>query len=471
MARRGKKMNLGEFLGDQTASFIPEAALPTGPRARDEFDGDSRGGYGGRGGDRFGDRRGGYDREPSRSEQSDQWRGDRGSSDRFGDRGGDRFSRGGSRFGDDDSSSWRGSRDGPSRYERPSGRDSFREPEERPAHMRLNLQRRGDSGAAPSSPRRGGASDDKFASAFGRSSGGASGGLRRFADERGSGDRWGSGRDRGYDDRDRGFGGRDRFDDRDRRGFSSSRFDRGYDDRRDDAPPSNAFGALRVNDNDRAGAPASRDDEPNEELDKKARAQKLREERKKKAEEEKKAAEEAKRKAAEEKKAKEEAEAAKADGDRAIMKEILASGKLGEELAAVAKKAFAASGRPSGGAVVETVTKQAEDVAKGSANWIAPNKYGELLKVALADAPVEDQVKAIYALQVFLNGHDFPKGVLEKCFMALYTLDIIEEKAFFDYKYDVDSDVPGRMKAIVQTSNWLTWLETPEEEDDEEDDE
>ncbi|GLE03561.1 hypothetical protein PINS_up012463 [Pythium insidiosum] len=225
--------------------------------------------------------------------------------------------------------------------------------------MRLNLQRRGESGAGPSSPRRGGASDDKFASAFGRSGGASSGGLRRFADERPSGDRWGSGRDR-FDDRDRGFGSRDRFDDR--RGFSSSsRFDRGYDDRRDDAPPSNAFSALRVNED----APASRDDEPNEELDKKARAQKLREERKKKAEEEKKAAEEAKRKAAEEKKAKEEAEAAKADGDRAIMKEVLSSGKLGEELAAVAKKAFAASGRPSGGIVVEAVTKQAEDVAKG----------------------------------------------------------------------------------------------------------
>ncbi|RAW25049.1 hypothetical protein PC110_g18533, partial [Phytophthora cactorum] len=48
---RGKKIGLGEFLGDQAAAYIPEAALPSGPRARaDDDDGNYRGG---RGGDRF----------------------------------------------------------------------------------------------------------------------------------------------------------------------------------------------------------------------------------------------------------------------------------------------------------------------------------------------------------------------------------------------------------------------------------
>lgn len=31
---RGKKMGLGDFLGDKAAVYIPEAALPSGPRAR-----------------------------------------------------------------------------------------------------------------------------------------------------------------------------------------------------------------------------------------------------------------------------------------------------------------------------------------------------------------------------------------------------------------------------------------------------
>ncbi len=58
---------------------------------------------------------------------------------------------------------------------------------------------------------------------------------------------------------------------------------------------------------------------------------------------------------------------------------------------------------------------------------------------------------------------------MEKCFMAFYSFDIIQETAFLDYKYDVDNTSPGRVKAIIQTSTWLTWLETPEEESDDED--
>ncbi|KAG2521793.1 hypothetical protein JM16_006116 [Phytophthora kernoviae] len=339
---RGKKIGLGEFLGDQAASYIPEAALPSGPRARaDDDDGNYRGDR--RGGDRFGDRGGDRfgDREPSRSDQSDQWRGDRGG------RGGDRFGgdRGGDRFGGD----------------------------------------------------RGG---DRF-----------------------SGD----------------LGG-----------------DRGGD----------RFGRDEVNDRQQAPAPQ----EP-QMSDKKLRAQQKREERKKKAEEERLVAEEAKRVAAEEKKQAEEVAAKKAEADRETMKKVLASGKKGEELVAVAKDLFGKQGSPSGSVLFETVTNAAEDVAKSSANWIALPAYGELLKFGMEKSDKKDQMEALYALQVFLNKYEFPKGVMEKCFMALYSLDIIEDVGFFEYKYDVDGDVPGRMKAIIQTSSWLTWLETPEEESEEEDDE
>lgn len=423
---RGKKIGLGEFLGDQAAAYIPEAALPSGPRARaDDDDGNYRGG---RGGDRFGGDR--YEREPSRSEQSDQWRGDR-SGPRAG---GDRF--GGDRFGGrEDGGNWRGGDrfGGPSRYDRPS-RDDFQS-EERPAHMRLNLQRRseGPSGDVRSQDVRS-SGGDKFAGAFGGRGG------DRFGGDRFGGDR---------------FGG-DRYE-----GRASGRFARGGDD------VSSSFSNMRVSDRQQQQqAPA----EP-QVTDKKLLAKQKREERKKKAEEERKAAEEAKRKAAEEKKLAEEEAAKKADKDREIMKQVLASGKKGEELAAVAKDLFAKSGRPSGAVLFEAVTNAAEDVAKSSANWIALPAYGELLKFGMEEADKQDQMKALYALQVFLNKYDFPKGLMEKCFMALYSLDIIEDVGFFEYKYDVDGDVPGRMKAIIQTSSWLTWLETPEEESDEDEDE
>ncbi|KAI9991484.1 hypothetical protein PInf_019170 [Phytophthora infestans] len=427
---RGKKIGLGEFLGDQAAAYIPEAALPSGPRARaDDDDGNYRGG---RGGDRFGGDR--YaDREPSRSEQSDQWRGDRGGrgggfGDRGGDRGGDRFGRG------DDSGNWRGGGDrfgGPSRYDRPS-RDDF-QAEERPSHMRLNLARRGEGSSSGDARNNSG---DKWSSAFG---GGSRGGDRFGRDDRG-GDRLG--RD-------------DRFE-----GRAGGRFARGGDE-----GLSSGMSKMRV---------SSRQEQTPAEpavSDKKARAQQKREERKQKAEEERLAAEEAKRVAAEEKKKAEEAAAMKADVDRETMKQVLASRKKGEELAEVAKEIFKKNGRPSGAVLFETVTAAAEDVAKSSANWIALPAYGELLKFGMESADKKDQMEALYALQIFLNKHEFPKGVIEKCFMALYSLDIIDEAGFFEYKYDVDGDVPGRMKAIIQTSTWLTWLETPEEESDEEDEE
>ncbi|KAL4088291.1 hypothetical protein PRIC1_012715 [Phytophthora ramorum] len=431
---RGKKIGLGEFLGDQAAAYIPEAALPSGPRARaDDDDGNSF--RGGRGGDRYGDR------EPTRSDSSDQWRGDRsGGGDRFGggrEDGGNWRGGGGDRFG------------GPSRYDRPA-RDDF-QAEERPAHMRLNLARRGEgpSGDARNS------SGDKWSGAFGGNSGGNSGG--RFGDR--GGDRFG---DRGGDR----FGDRggDRFGDRggDRfegGGRAAGRFARGGDD------VSSSFSNMRVGGRQEQAAP-----EP-QMSDKKLRAQQKREERKKKAEEERLAAEEAKRVAAEEKKKAEEEAAKKADVDRETLKQVLASGKKGEALADVAKDVFAKNGRPSGAVLFEAVTTAAEDVAKASANWIALPAYGELLKFGMEDADKKDQMEALYALQIFLNKHDFPKGVFEKCFMALYSLDIIDETGFFEYKYDVDGDVPGRMKAIIQTSSWLTWLETPEEESEEEDEE
>ncbi|KAG6603111.1 putative cleavage-induced protein [Phytophthora cinnamomi] len=423
---RGKKIGLGEFLGDQAAAYIPEAALPSGPRARaDDDDGNYRGG---RGGDRFGDRGGDRygDREPSRSDQSDQWRGDRGGRGGGYGGGGDRFGRGG-----DEGGSWRGGGGGgdrfggPSRYDRPA-RDDF-QAEERPAHMRLNLARRGEASASGDARN---SSGDKWSSAFG--GGGRFGGGRE--------DRYGRSEDR-YD------GG----------GRAAGRFARGDD-------VASSLSNMRVG--------GRQEQAPEPQLsDKKARAQQKREERKKKAEEERVAAEEAKRAAAEQKKQADEAAAKKAEADRETMKQVLASGKQGEQLAAVAKDVFAKSGRPSGAVVVEAVTAAAEDVAKASANWIALPAYGELLKLALEDADKKEQMHALYALQVFLNKHDFPKGLIEKCFMALYSLDIIEETGFFEYKYDVDGDVPGRMKAIIQTSSWLTWLETPEEESDEEDEE
>ncbi|TRY97441.1 hypothetical protein DNTS_033828 [Danionella cerebrum] len=81
---------------------------------------------------------------------------------------------------------------------------------------------------------------------------------------------------------------------------------------------------------------------------------------------------------------------------------------------------------------------------------------------------VELQVSALYALQVHCNTHGFPKGMLLRCFVNFYDMEIIEEEAFLAWKEDIAQEFPGKGKALFQVNQWLTWLETAEEEESEE---
>ncbi|XP_068178970.1 eukaryotic translation initiation factor 4 gamma 2a [Antennarius striatus] len=80
------------------------------------------------------------------------------------------------------------------------------------------------------------------------------------------------------------------------------------------------------------------------------------------------------------------------------------------------------------------------------------------------------QVSALYALQVHCNAKSFPKGMLLRYFVNLYDMEIIEEEAFLSWKEDVNEEYPGKGKALFQVNQWLTWLETAEEEESEDED-
>ncbi|KAK5935305.1 hypothetical protein CgunFtcFv8_020680 [Champsocephalus gunnari] len=80
---------------------------------------------------------------------------------------------------------------------------------------------------------------------------------------------------------------------------------------------------------------------------------------------------------------------------------------------------------------------------------------------------IELQVAAMYALQVHCNTKGFPKGMLLRYFVNFYDMEIIEEEAFLSWKEDVTSEYPGKGKALFQVNQWLTWLETAEEEESE----
>nr|XP_055030160.1 eukaryotic translation initiation factor 4 gamma 2-like isoform X2 [Misgurnus anguillicaudatus] len=78
------------------------------------------------------------------------------------------------------------------------------------------------------------------------------------------------------------------------------------------------------------------------------------------------------------------------------------------------------------------------------------------------------QVSALYALQVHCNTNAFPKGMLLRYFVNFYDMEIIEEEGFLAWKEDISQDFPGKGKALFQVNQWLTWLETAEEEESEE---
>uniref|UniRef100_A0A8C9XAL8 Eukaryotic translation initiation factor 4 gamma 2 n=1 Tax=Sander lucioperca TaxID=283035 RepID=A0A8C9XAL8_SANLU len=82
---------------------------------------------------------------------------------------------------------------------------------------------------------------------------------------------------------------------------------------------------------------------------------------------------------------------------------------------------------------------------------------------------VDLQVGALYALQVHCNTKGFPKGMLLRYFVNFYDMEIIEEEAFLSWKEDVTQEYPGKGKALFQVNQWLTWLETAEEEESEDD--
>jgi translation initiation factor 4G len=83
---------------------------------------------------------------------------------------------------------------------------------------------------------------------------------------------------------------------------------------------------------------------------------------------------------------------------------------------------------------------------------------------------IEQQVWALYALQLIAYKNNFPKELLLRLFVYSYDLDVIEEDAYFKWKEDINDDIPGKGKALFQVSKWLQWLEHASEESDNGDD-
>ena len=77
---------------------------------------------------------------------------------------------------------------------------------------------------------------------------------------------------------------------------------------------------------------------------------------------------------------------------------------------------------------------------------------------------VDLQVSALYALQVHCYNSNSQKSML----LHFADMEIIEEKAFLTWKENIIQEFPGKYKAVFLVNQWLSWLETAEEESEEE---
>lgn len=327
------------------------------------------------------------------------------------------------------------------------------------------------SEAAPAAP------VDKFAKAFGSApprAGADAGGRGGFSDRGGferpsmrTGDARsssGGGFGGGYGDR-QGFGGGSSYrrnDDVDSDPRFSNRFGSGgYGDRGGHATQSAPVPLLPQK---------SQEDIKVEEEAKAAKVAKkaAREEAQRKEQEAKEAAAAAKAAAL---LAQQEADAAAANAAATT----LATGLKGD---ALAEYLSGLSAKPSGAALItELLTKESDPL---SLKWCNPTEYGSAI-LSLVKGQPKEQMRALYAVQLHCHKNKFPKidvkgskrCLIDLIFQLLYKYEVIEDAGYLAWADD-DEEVPGRLTAIVQTTEFmrvLTDVEVAEYDEDEEEEE
>uniref|UniRef100_A0A7S3PKN1 W2 domain-containing protein n=1 Tax=Aplanochytrium stocchinoi TaxID=215587 RepID=A0A7S3PKN1_9STRA len=177
----------------------------------------------------------------------------------------------------------------------------------------------------------------------------------------------------------------------------------------------------------------------------------------------------------------EEVDNAASEFDQAI-EQLVSSGKKGSALVAQAQ-AQDISKAKKGAFGIAFIKKllSTTGLCKGdqTASWVDKSNYGALLADCLYEEEpsakqLENQVNALNEIQMAFNAVSFPRNakgssLLEKTFMELYKHEVIADEAYIAWK-DV-TDTPGKMNAIVQTSQFIAWLEEEEESEEESDEE
>jgi hypothetical protein len=87
----------------------------------------------------------------------------------------------------------------------------------------------------------------------------------------------------------------------------------------------------------------------------------------------------------------------------------------------------------------------------------------------IGKAMLAQQLQCLFEVQLYCYEREFRDRLLENLFSALYQQDIIEEDAFLAWSEDQEDTTPGKQKAVMSSSKFITWLEEEAEEESEED--
>ncbi|KAL7576277.1 hypothetical protein ACA910_018102 [Epithemia clementina (nom. ined.)] len=107
--------------------------------------------------------------------------------------------------------------------------------------------------------------------------------------------------------------------------------------------------------------------------------------------------------------------------------------------------------------------------------WAEPTNFGAAL-LSLVEDDIVGQMQILWGIQFYCDKIGFPKlndeYIVQAMFRGMYKFDLVEEDAFMEWKDDeTEAFEKGKLKAIIQTVEWFTWLSQADDDEEEEEEE
>lgn len=149
---------------------------------------------------------------------------------------------------------------------------------------------------------------------------------------------------------------------------------------------------------------------------------------------------------------------------------MLSSGKKGAELLEAIKAA--GDDAPTGSALLREVLAGLSPEQAASLDWLNGKQYGGVIKNLLKGKSSE-QKEAVFVVQAYCDSKGYPKvegdPLIQSLFHAMFDKSLVDEDALLGWRDD-DREVGNKRRALVQTTQFFTWLEEEEDEEEEEED-